>query len=87
MALTDAQMVEKCQRGITACEKEIEKKQKTIDKATEGIEGATEQIDLFYCLLEKIDGTPIPTLRKGIDDSKATLVSPNTIEGEDIGPL
>ena len=85
MTLTDEQLVEKCQRGVSACEKEIEKKQKTIDKATEAIGGATEQIELFYFVIEKIDGTPIPASYKG--DGDASLMSPNIVEGEDIGPL
>ena len=89
MALTNDQMVEKCQRGISACEKEIEKKQKTVDKANEAIDDATEQIELFHLVIEKIDGTPSPTSYKTsrIDSENTTLVSPNTVEGEDIGPL
>ena len=86
MALTNDQMVEKCQRGISVCEKEIEKKQKTIDKAMESINGANEQIEVFYFVIEKIDGTPFPASRTSADDSP-TLESPNIVEGEDIGPL
>lgn len=84
MTLTNTQMVEKCQRGISAAEKERDKKQKTVDKAMEGINAINEQIELYYSMIEKIDGTPSPIVSNSGD---VAVGSSNIVDGEDIGPL